>query len=194
MDLKDKNICVFCASSPQTKPEYREAAYHLGELMGEEGVSCVCGAGRAGLMQAVTDGVLSKGGKVIGVIPQFMVDNGWNHPHLTETIITPDMHTRKQTMAEKSNAVIALPGGVGTLEEMLEVITWKQLGIFHKPIVILNTNGYFDSLLALFNTAVQEHFMSKSNLELWHVATTPEDAFSYLRQCNEQYSPAKPKY
>lgn len=194
MDLKDKYICVFCASSPHSKQKYIDVAYTLGKIMGSKGIGCVCGAGKSGLMAAISDGTLDAGGKVIGVIPQFMIDNNWQYSRLSSTIITSDMHERKQIMTEKCSAVIALPGGVGTFEELLEVITWKQLGIFHKPIIILNAEGYYDNLLALFNHAINEDFMSASNLELWHVANSPQEAIEYLSQSPEYYQPSAPKY
>jgi len=127
-------------------------------------------------MGAVSDAALEAGGEVTGVIPRFMVEQGWNHTGLTETIVVNDMHERKQTMARLSDAVIALPGGYGTLEELLEIITWKQLGLYLNPIVILNTNGYYDPLLQLFRQAVDERFMRPLHADLWAVADTPEVA------------------
>jgi len=169
-------ITIYAASSPQVSPVYRQAAKDLGRLMAENGVTCINGAGRTGLMAQVTDAVLENGGKVIGILPQFMVDNQWGHSSLTERIVTPDMHTRKQLMAQQSDACIALPGGIGTLEELLEIITWKQLELYSKPVVILNTNGYFDDLLRMLEKAKQEQFLYHSHSPLWTVAETPEEA------------------
>ena len=195
MDNIYKNICVFCASSQNIPQSYIDAAYELGERIAGMGSSCICGAGRTGLMLAVTDGVLSKGGNVIGVIPQFMVDRKWNHSNLTEMIITDDMHSRKQIMSERADAVIALPGGCGTFEELMEAITWKQLGIYHNPIVILNINGFYDPLLKMFDRAVCEGFMSHSNLDLWMVAASPEEAIEMLsRYDRSNVKPVEPKY
>ena len=112
--------------------------------MALRGHELINGAGRTGLMGAVTDSIMHDGGRAVGVIPQFMVDRGWQHPGMSELIVTTDMHSRKDTMARLSDACIAMPGGVGTLEELLEIITWKQLGLYVRPIVVLNLNHYFD--------------------------------------------------
>lgn len=177
---KYKNITVFCASSAMVDKTYQEAAYQLGSLFAKHEITCVCGAGNCGLMRAVSDGTLDNGGKVIGVIPRFMVDNGWCHPNLTETVITTDMHERKETMSRLADAVIALPGGCGTLEELLEIITWKQLGLFHGVILILNTNGYYNHLLDMLQHCIDEKFMKQSHSSLWHIAQTPEEAINIL--------------
>ena len=173
-------ITIYAASSPHISPVYRQAAKELGRLIAEKGITCINGAGKAGLMAQVTDTVLENGGRVIGILPQFIVDSYGGHPRLTERIVTPDMHTRKQLMAQKSDACIALPGGVGTLEELLEIITWKQLGLYSKPVVILNTNAYFDDLLQMLKKAEQEHFIHHSHSPLWSVAETPEEAFKQI--------------
>lgn len=178
--LKYKNITVFGASSAQVDSIYKDAAYELGKLLAIHNIACVCGAGNCGLMQAVSNGTLNHGGKVIGVIPQFMVDNGWCHSGLTETIVTADMHERKETMSRLADAIIALPGGCGTLEELLEIITWKQLGLYKGIILILNTNGFYNHLLAMLNHCINERFMKTSHSSLWHVADTAEEAMNIL--------------
>lgn len=167
---------VYCASSGQVTAVYIEAARALGRLIASGNHSLVNGAGRTGLMGACTDACLSAGGKAIGIIPQFMIDQGWQHRGMTELIVTPDMHRRKELMAEKGDACIALAGGVGTLEELLEIITWKQLGLYLKPIIILNTNGYYDALLAQLQRAADECFMRPQHTAIWSVAATPEEA------------------
>lgn len=169
-------ITIYAASGSHVASVYMQAAKNLGRLMAERGISCINGAGKSGLMAQVTDAVLAGGGRVIGIIPQFMVDQQWQHASLTECIVTPDMHSRKQQMAQRSDACIALPGGIGTLEELLEIITWKQLGLYAKPIVILNTNGYFDDLLRMLAKAEAEHFMHHAHSPLWTVADTPDEA------------------
>lgn len=176
------NITVYAASSGQVPAVYLDAARNLGTLIAQRGHALVNGAGRTGLMGATTEGVLASGGRAIGVIPQFMVDEGWHNTDMSELIVTPDMHTRKQTMAEVSGACIALPGGVGTLEELLEIITWKQLGLYLKPIVVLNIDGYFNPLLEQLKTAVDQRFMRQEHQQIWSVATTPEEA---IRLCEE---------
>ena len=177
---KKKNICVYCASSKHVAKEYFDAANRFGQLLAENGLACVCGAGREGLMGAIANSILARGGNVTGVIPQFMVDNGWCHQSLTHTIVTPDIHSRKQRMAEMSDAAVALPGGCGTLEELLEIITWKQLGLYGKPIVILNTGGFYDHLLAMLKHCTDEQFMKRSHGNLWHVAADATDAMAIL--------------
>ncbi len=195
MKTERTNICVFGASSQRIDQAYTEAAYELGKLMAQRGWQCVNGAGALGLMRAVSDGVLDTGGHVTGVIPKFMVDNGWCYDRLPEVIITPDMHERKQQMADMTDAVIALPGGCGTLEELLEAITWRQLGLHVKPIVLLNTRGYYDPLVSMLQHSLDEHFMKPSHQSLWTVADTPEAAIAALDQELSQCpSPIESKY
>lgn len=174
------NVCVFCASSADIDPRYLQAARGLGELLARGGWQCVNGGGAVGLMGAVSDGALDAGGQVTGVIPKFMVDKGWCYDRLEDVIITADMHQRKQTMSDMADAVIALPGGVGTLEELLETLTWRQLGLVKVPIIILNTMGYYDALLAMLQHAIDEGFMKPSHNQLWCVANTPQDAIALL--------------
>lgn len=170
------NITVYAASSGQVPDKYIDMARQLGTVMAQAGHTLINGAGRTGLMGATADAVLSAGGKAIGVIPQFMIDQGWQHPGMAQLVVTKDMHERKEIMAERSDACIALPGGVGTLEELLEVITWKQLGIYLKPIVILNVDGYYDALLTQLEKAVDEYFMRGEHRRIWQIAATAEEA------------------
>lgn len=175
-----KSVCVYCASSTKIDEAYFEAAKQLGELLTEKNIRIINGAGCQGLMAAVSDSALEAGGKVTGVIPHFMVEQGWNHTGLTQTIETETMHERKNLMAEMSDAVITLPGGCGTLEELLEIITWKQLGLYLKPIVILNINGYFNSLIEMLEKAIEQNFMRPEHEKLWEMANTPEEAVELL--------------
>lgn len=170
------NIAVYCASSTQIRQEFFEAAEAVGRLLVARGVGVVTGAGNLGLMNTVENAALKAGGQVIGVIPEFMVKENWHHMGLTELIVTPDMHIRKQTIARITEGCIALPGGCGTMEELMEVITWKQLGLYLNPIVILNQDGFYDPLLAQLQTCVDEHFMRSIHSDIWRVATTPEEA------------------
>ncbi|MBR5331701.1 MAG: TIGR00730 family Rossman fold protein [Muribaculaceae bacterium] len=177
--MKEKEaICVYCASSALIDQSYIDAAFEMGAKIAKSGNAMVCGAGRTGLMGAVIDGTLSEGGKAIGVIPQFMVDNGWHHPQLKHLEVTPDMHTRKEMMARLSHTAIAMPGGCGTLEELLEIITWRQLGLYDGKIIILNVNNYFDPLLAMLHKAVEDGFMKKDHKDIWAVASTPDEAIA----------------
>lgn len=175
-----KNVCVYCASSTQIEPVYFESASKLGHLLAERNINLINGAGKTGLMRASSDAALKAGGTVTGVIPQFMVEKGWHYEQLTELMITQTMHERKHLMATMADGVIALPGGCGTMEELMEIITWKQLGLFFKPIIILNINGFYNSLLAMFKNAIDANFMRPEHEKIWHIATTPEEAVNML--------------
>lgn len=183
-------ICVYCASSSLIDQAYINVAFTLGKLIVSAGKHVVCGAGCTGLMGALIDGAITQKGQVIGVIPQFMVENGWHHSQLTKMEVTNNMHERKKRMAELSSAVIALPGGCGTMEELLEIITWRQLGLYSGNIVILNISGYYDSLLQMLNNAISQGFMKIDHSHLWQVATTPEEAIEMaIKQDNNNFSP-----
>ena len=172
----NKKIAVYCASSTQIDDCYFQDAYRLGQLMAEQGITLVNGAGNMGLMAASANGCLEAGGKAIGVIPTFMIREGVCHNGMTEIIETADMHERQAKIAEITDAGIFLPGGIGTFAEMTELIVWKQLGLYLKPIILLNTNGYFDSLLNTLHLAIKENFMRPVHADIWQVAPTPEDA------------------
>ena len=171
-----KRICIYCASSTKIDDCFFRDARKLGQLMAAKGIAIINGAGKMGLMQASTDGCLEAGGEAIGIIPSFMIKEGWCHQGMTQIIETPDMHIRQQKMAEMSDAAIVLPGGCGTLAEMMELITWKQLGLYLKPIVILNTNGYYNPLIQTLQQAVDMNFMRQQHSAIWQVANTPEEA------------------
>jgi uncharacterized protein (TIGR00730 family) len=172
----NKKIAVYCASSTQIDEKYFQDARKLGQLMAEQNITLVNGAGNMGLMAESANGCLEKGGKAIGVIPTFMIKEGWCHDGMTEIIETSDMHERQAKMAEMNDAGIFLPGGCGTFAELMELITWKQLGLYLNPIVLLNTNGYFDSLLNTMHQAIKENFMRPVHADIWRVAPTPEEA------------------
>lgn len=175
-----RSVCVYCASSTKIPAIYFEVANELGRLLGELQLNVVNGAGNIGLMRAVSDATLAAGGTVTGVIPHFMVEQNWYHKGLTQLIEVETMHDRKQKMANLSDACIALPGGCGTLEELLEIITWKQLGLYVNPIAILNVNHYYDPLLQLFEQAIQEQFMRPQHQRLWAVAETAKEAVQLI--------------
>lgn len=174
------SVCVYCASSTKIPAVYFEAAGRLGTLLGERKLRVINGAGNIGLMGAVSDAVLAAGGTVTGVIPRFMVEEGWHHEGLTELVEVESMHERKQRMAALSDGAIALPGGCGTLEELLEIITWKQLGLYVHPVILLNTEGFFDPLLGMLERCVEQRFMRPEHAGLWTVARTPEEAVEKL--------------
>lgn len=178
---KISSVCVYSASSTKIDAVYFDAARELGLLLAQNHIRLVNGAGKMGLMAAVADAALSQGGEVVGVIPHFMIEQGWHHTGLTELIEVDSMHQRKKKMADLSDAVIALPGGCGTLEELLEVITWKQLGLYLNPIVILNVKGYFNPLLDMLAQAVRENFMRVQHGAIWQVAETPQEAVRLIQ-------------
>lgn len=171
---------MYSASSTQIDPVYFQAADTLGRLLAQKGINLINGAGCLGLMSRISDAVLTAGGTVTGIIPHFMVEQNWHHKGLTRLIETETMHERKQMMADLSDGIIALPGGCGTMEELLEIITWKQLGLYLKPIVILNINGFYDPLLDMLEKAIRQNFMRRQHGTIWQVARTPEEAVSLL--------------
>lgn len=175
-----KNVCVYSASSTKIAPVYFDAAECLGHILAERKINLINGAGCLGLMRHISDAVLAAGGTVTGIIPHFMVEQGWHHKGLTCLIETETMHERKRMMADLSDGIIALPGGCGTMEELLEIITWKQLGLYFNPVVILNVDGFYDPLLALLEKAVDQNFMRSEHREIWQVASTPEEAVELL--------------
>lgn len=185
MENEKREVVVYCASSANIASIYFDAASKLGELLAKNDISCINGAGKDGLMGALNNSVLKYGGRVKGIIPRFMVDAGWGHDHLTETTITETIHERKAVMAKSADAVIALPGGIGTLEELAEIITWKQLGLYLKPIIILNINNYYEPLLALLEKMISEKFMKEVYRDLWLVASSPEEAVELIRTATD---------
>lgn len=180
----EKNITVYCASSPDAPARFIDLARELGRLAALAGYGTVTGAGTTGLMGAVVDGTLSvSGGRAVGVIPQFMVDRGWANPLMTELHITPDMAARKQSLADLGCAAVALPGGVGTLDELMDLLARCQLGLYTRPVVILNADGFYDSLLAQLDHAdacsMMRH-LGADDTPLWHVARTPAEAIAII--------------
>jgi uncharacterized protein (TIGR00730 family) len=173
-------VCVYCASSRTSHPDYRTAARHLGETLAAANIDIVYGGGAVGSMGALADGALSKGGRVIGILPRFMAELEWGHRGLTELELVEDLRVRKHLMLARSDAAIALPGGSGTLEELLEVITLKRLGLYVNPIVLVNTRDFFAPLLALLERAVEERFMDSRHLTMWQVVARPEEVLEAL--------------
>lgn len=175
----DRNVCVFGASSSRIDKEYTDAAFEVGRLIAASGMGMVFGAGDHGLMGAAARGVTSVGGRLIGVIPEKLNKPGIYYEGCTERIETPTMHERKATMEYLSSAFIALPGGFGTMEEFMEVLTLKQLGYMDPAIVLLNTRGYYGELIAQLEKCVDEGFANSEFAGLYHVSATPEDAVAY---------------
>lgn len=177
----NKALSVYCASSPEVDDKFKQAAYEIGRLCALRGWTLVTGAGAEGLMGAVADGCESEGGHTIGIIPRWMVDRGWLRPGLSETIFTDTMAERKQMLRDHSDAVVVLPGGYGTMEEFFETVTAKQLGQFDKPIILLNQDGYYDSMEQWKQTCYDERFVRReSDLHLWTTIQSPAELFPLL--------------
>lgn len=167
------SVCVYCGSRHGALPAYAEAATALGRAIGERGWQLVYGGGNVGLMGTVADAVLAAGGRVVGVIPESLMRREVGHAGLHELHVVPTMHVRKQMMAERADAFVALPGGIGTLEELYEVWTWRQLGYHDQPIGLLNTGGYYDALLAFMRHSVDQGFLAEAQHTVLQVDTEP---------------------
>lgn len=173
-----KNICVFCGSRKGTDPIFSEKATEVGQYLAQNDYRLVYGAGNVGLMGVITDAVLANGGEAIGIIPEFLEKWEVAHDNLTELIITQTMHERKAIMAERSDAVIALPGGYGTLDELFEILTWRQLKLHEKPIGLLNVKGYFNPLIQMIDQMQAEGFLSEENRQFLLVSDDINDLFA----------------
>ncbi|APW40695.1 Rossman fold protein, TIGR00730 family [Rhodoferax koreense] len=173
------SLCVYCGSRTGHQPEFAEVARQVGRWIGERGGQLVYGGGHNGLMGLLADATLAAGGRVVGVIPKALVEKEWAHRGCTELHIVDNMHQRKAMMAERADAFLALPGGIGTMEEFFEVWTWRQLGYHDKPVGLLNTAGFYDSLLAFLNSAVSSGFMNDWQMDL---VTSGVDTPALLQQ------------
>lgn len=169
------SVCVYCASSNQIDGQFFEAAEKLGDEFVSQKITLIYGGGSTGLMGRLADRILARGGKVIGIIPDFMEKVEWAHRGITELHIVGDMHERKKSFMDRADALVALPGGSGTLEELLEAISLKRLGLFNKPIVILNTGGFYDPLLAQLQKCIAERFMNHDSADMWSAVEHPEE-------------------
>ena len=174
------SLCVYCGSKPGTNPLYAEAAVATGQWIAKHGGQLVYGGGSGGLMGIVADATLAAGGRVVGIIPKALVEKEWAHHGCTELHIVDNMHDRKRMMAERADAFVALPGGIGTFEELFEVWTWRQLGYHDKPVGLLNTAGYYDGLLAFLKQAVNSQFMSDWQMGLMRASSSTEDLLAAL--------------
>lgn len=168
-------VCVFAASSSRIDDAYKKAAEELGNAFARENVHAVYGGGGIGLMGIFADALMARGGSLTGVIPEFMVNEGWGHDGVKDMVVTADMSERKKAIFAMSDAAVALPGGVGTLEELTEVITLKQLGQFNKPIIIVNVNGFYDHLIEFFDHMVRGHFMRLEHKDIWQIVTSADE-------------------
>lgn len=174
MSGKIKSLCVFCGSSIGSSPAYQDAAKQLASVFLDQGIGLVYGGASIGIMGRIADAMLHGGGEVIGVIPQSLAKKEIAHQGLSELIIVDTMHQRKALMAERADGFIALPGGLGTLEELFEALTWSQLGMHRKPCGLLNADQYYESLLRFIGHAVEEGFVARAHLELLLVENAPQ--------------------
>jgi len=186
-------ICVFAASIPGLDEVYLDAGREMAEILSDRKICMNYGAGSVGIMGVMADTMLAKGGRVNGIIPGFMKDMGWAHPGLPEIKIVESMHERKAEMMKDVDAIISMPGGVGTLEELLEAITLKQLGQFLKPIIIVNTNGFYDPLLSHFKDMVEQRFMRPLHGTIWQVAEKPSEVLDLIEK-EPDWDPTVIKY
>ncbi|MCA9177311.1 MAG: TIGR00730 family Rossman fold protein [Planctomycetales bacterium] len=173
-------VAVYCASSKSCDRAYHAAARELGERLAEAGHEIVYGGGAVGSMGALADGALAKGGRVIGVLPEFMHELEWGHPGLDELEIVEDMRTRKHRMLSVSDAAVALPGGTGTLEELLEALTLKRLGIYTRPIVLVNTLGFYQQLVQLLEHCIGQRFMGDPHRDMWVLVNDPSEVLAAI--------------
>lgn len=180
MDEQSKRVCVFCGSSVGNNPAYAEKAKQLGQQLAFNNIGVVYGGGSVGIMNEVADGALSRGGQVHGVIPEHLNDREHAHSNLTALHITDTMHERKAMLAELSDAFMALPGGFGTFEELMEAITWTQLGLHQKTVIIYNIEGYYDTLINFIDQSVSDGFITPQNRQLLKVGHTAKECLEYL--------------
>jgi uncharacterized protein (TIGR00730 family) len=173
-------VCVYCASSKSCDPQHHADAYRLGELLAGDSRTVIYGGSKSGSMGAVANGALAAGGQVVGVLPNFLADMELAHDALSELMLVDDMRTRKHLMLSRSEAVIALPGGTGTFEELLETLTLKRLGLWTGPVVVVNRAGYYEPLRQLLESAIEERFMAQQHADMWVFVDTVEAAVAAL--------------
>lgn len=175
-----KSICIFCGSSMGNNPDFKNMALQIGKYFAEKNITLVYGGGNVGLMGVVSHSVMNNGGKVTGVIPNFMMEKEWGDESITKLYRVDSMHERKKKMADLSDAFIALPGGIGTLDELFEIFTWRQLNLHSKPIGLLNANGYYDLMIEFLNSMVANGFMKQETLDCLVIKSTIEELVDNL--------------
>ena len=178
-------VCVYCSSSSKIDKIYFEATEKLAKEFIKENVQVVYGGGGNGLMGHLADTIIDNGANIKGISPKFMQDIEWTHKRLTDLEIVSTMHERKTKFLENIDAVVALPGGCGTLDELIEAITWKRLGIFTKPVVIINTNGFYDPLQKMLERCVSQNFMDKRHLEMWSIVEDPTQVLPTIKNTDD---------
>lgn len=176
--MANKRVCVFCGANRGNDPAFSSAASELGSTLARQGHGLVYGGGRVGLMGVVADAALGAGGEVVGFIPQSLVDREVAHRSLTELVVTDSMHARKAAMADRADGFIAMPGGYGTLDEVLEILTWNQIGVISKPVAFLDVNGYFASLFTFFDEAVTDGLVNPEHRAIAHRVSTVAEAIA----------------
>jgi uncharacterized protein (TIGR00730 family) len=175
-----QSVCVFCGSAPGARASYTRAAEEMGRALARRGLTLVYGGGKLGLMGIVADAALNAGGRVVGVIPRMLIERECAHPNLTQQHVVTTMHERKTLMAEMSDAFVGLPGGMGTFDELVEIVTWAQLGLHAKPVVLANVENYFQPLYAMLDYAVQERFITAESRARWRNAETVDRVMQIL--------------
>ena len=180
MTNKIESVCVYCGASNAVEDTYKNAIRTLGHSLAKAEKTLVYGGGSVGTMGIVSRAAMEAGGHVIGIIPEHIIEREGQDDELTELHVVDSMHTRKMLMVEKSDAFIAMPGGMGTLDETFEILTWKYLGLHNKPVVLANINGYWDHLLKLLDSMIESGYTPKRHLDLFHLATTPEEIMHYI--------------
>ena len=189
-----KSVCVYCGSSARVSDTYKQAASKMGEILGRNGLRLVYGGGRSGLMGLVADGTLNAGGSVFGAIPSHIASREISHPGLTELRVVDTMHERKQLLADHADAFVILPGGLGTLDEFFEIITWRQLGLHDMPIVIVNIDGYWTLLIALIDKLVAEGFALEHDRRNLRVVDRVEDVMEALMTAPKEHFDPQTKW
>lgn len=176
-------VCVYCGSYSTPDPYFLDSAYQLGQMLGKNNFGLVYGGGIHGMMGRVADGLINCHGKSIGFIPELLLEKEGGHPGLSELHVVDSMHTRKLRMAETADAFVVMPGGFGTLDELFEIITWRQIQIHNKPIIIVNLHGYWDHLEKLFNNVIDGLFAKKEHRDIVRFTSSIEEAIDYLKNC-----------
>ena len=187
--IKRPTVCVFCGSSTNVAEVYQQSAALLGTALGQAGMDLVYGGGHVGLMGIVADAALAAGSRVTGIIPRFLEEFEVGHEGLDELVITETMHNRKQLMYERADAFVTLPGGLGTFDETIEVITWTQLGLSSKPVILVNVDGYWDPFLALIRHSIAMGFAKPEHEAILSIVATPEEAIPLVGQAPRTSSP-----
>jgi uncharacterized protein (TIGR00730 family) len=175
-----QSVCVFCGSAPGARASYARAAEDMGRALAKRGLTLVYGGGKLGLMGIVADAVLAAGGRVVGVIPRMLIERECAHPNLTQQHVVTTMHERKTLMADMSDAFVGLPGGMGTFDELVEIVTWAQLGLHAKPVVLANIEHSFDPMYAMLDHAVQERFVTPESRARWRNAESVDRVMQTL--------------